>query len=222
MKKNIRVLHVGNIANNAYLNSKFLREKGIKSDVICYDYYHIMGCPEWEDCEIKGKYGNDFNPDWSKENLKNYHRPNWFYQESLEQIARDKFNWRPVFSSEGQTSPYMTKIFWYLATITDLAKSKLYKLYLARFHRPQKIQLKIMSFFGKAVAIFVAVLIRYFVWAQIQLLPKKKSPQKIQDILYYQSLIRDFKKFFPNRKDKLSLKDIQHFIYRTGVFKTIF
>ena len=47
-----RVLHIGNIANNAYLNAKILNRRGFECDVICYDYYHIMGCPEW------GRVGN--------------------------------------------------------------------------------------------------------------------------------------------------------------------
>src|SRR3989338_3035343 len=91
MKKNFKILHVGNIANNAYLNSKFLRETGIKSDVLCYDYYHIMGAPEWEDAEIKGDWGNDFDPDWSKVDLNNFRRPEWFFQGPLEELAQEKF-----------------------------------------------------------------------------------------------------------------------------------
>ena len=38
-----RVLHIGNIANNAYNNAKLLNNAGLDCDVICYDYYHIMG-----------------------------------------------------------------------------------------------------------------------------------------------------------------------------------
>lgn len=37
-----RILHIGNIANNAYNNAKILNEVGLDCDVICYDYYHIM------------------------------------------------------------------------------------------------------------------------------------------------------------------------------------
>jgi glycosyltransferase involved in cell wall biosynthesis len=55
----LRVLHVGNIANNAYLNAKFLREVGIDCHVMSYDYYDIMATPEWEGVE---------------------HRPEWFAQ----------------------------------------------------------------------------------------------------------------------------------------------
>lgn len=44
----VRVLHVGNIANNAYLNACFLRRAGIDCHVLCYDYYDPMATPEWE------------------------------------------------------------------------------------------------------------------------------------------------------------------------------
>ena len=49
----MKVLSLSNIANNAYLNAKILRGFGIENDVICHDYYHIMGCFQWEeDCSL--------------------------------------------------------------------------------------------------------------------------------------------------------------------------
>ena len=75
-----RVLHVGNIANNAYCNAKLLNEVGFDCDVLCYDYYHSMGCPEWEDADFDGSLENDFSPDWSSLDLKGFERPEWFAQ----------------------------------------------------------------------------------------------------------------------------------------------
>lgn len=75
----LRVLHIGNIANNAYKNALVLRRHGVEADVLCYDYYHIMGCPEWEDGEFKGEV-DDFFPDWFATNLKGWSRPDWFVQ----------------------------------------------------------------------------------------------------------------------------------------------
>jgi hypothetical protein len=75
-----RVLHIGNIANNAYNNARLMNAAGLDCDVICYDYYHIMGCPEWEDADFSEPVDNDFRPDWSKLNLGGYERPNWFVQ----------------------------------------------------------------------------------------------------------------------------------------------
>ena len=53
-KKHLRILHIGNIANNAYLNAKILNEAGFECDVLCASYYHSMGNPEWEDADFEG------------------------------------------------------------------------------------------------------------------------------------------------------------------------
>ncbi len=75
-----RVLHIGNIANNAYLNAKLLRRHGIEGDVCAYEYYHIMGCPEWEDAPIPESDGFDFHPVWTAAELGGFERPRWFVQ----------------------------------------------------------------------------------------------------------------------------------------------
>ncbi|OPY62546.1 MAG: hypothetical protein A4E56_01268 [Pelotomaculum sp. PtaU1.Bin065] len=82
-----RVLHIGNIANNAYLNAKILNEAGLECDVLCYDYYHIMGCPEWEDANFSGEIKDYDFPDWFSVNTKGFHRPKWFVQGPLEFCA---------------------------------------------------------------------------------------------------------------------------------------
>jgi SAM-dependent methyltransferase len=61
----LRVLHVGNIANNAFLNAKFLRRLGVDCHVMSYDYYDLMATPEWEEHD---------GPPWR------YRRPSWFVQ----------------------------------------------------------------------------------------------------------------------------------------------
>ena len=78
------ILHIGNIANNAYNNSKLMRQAGFDSDVICYDYFHIMGCPEWEEADFDGRNLDHFHPEWEKVNLGSYRRPSWFIQGPLE------------------------------------------------------------------------------------------------------------------------------------------
>lgn len=76
----LRVLHMGNIANNAYVNAKIMRRLGIEADVLCADYYHTMGCPEWEDLTISGNVGNREAPDWWRAGVRGYRRPRWFAQ----------------------------------------------------------------------------------------------------------------------------------------------
>jgi len=79
-----RVLHIGNIANNAYNNAKLLNAAGFACDVICYDYYHVMGCPEWEDADFEVGPGDDFRPEWWRVRLGGFERPGWFAQGPLQ------------------------------------------------------------------------------------------------------------------------------------------
>jgi glycosyltransferase involved in cell wall biosynthesis len=75
----LRVLHIGNIANNAYINATIQRRYGIEADVICYDYYHVMACPEWVDHEFTGAIDANL-PDWWSTSLGGWKRPPWFAQ----------------------------------------------------------------------------------------------------------------------------------------------
>ena len=78
--RRLRVLHIGNVANNAYLNAKILNEQGVDCDVVCADYYHIMACPEWEDADFAGNFGDQFFPDWEAVDVRGFRRPRWFAQ----------------------------------------------------------------------------------------------------------------------------------------------
>lgn len=75
-----RVLHIGNVANNAYQNAKILNGLGFDCDVLCNDYYHIMGCPEWDDAEFDENVEDQFFPAWNRMDLKGFERPKWFVQ----------------------------------------------------------------------------------------------------------------------------------------------
>ena len=75
----MRVLHLGNIANNGYNNAKLLRRLGIEADVIIYDYEHIMGSPEWEDADFEGKV-SEWHPNWSEVSLNGFKKPDWVFQ----------------------------------------------------------------------------------------------------------------------------------------------
>ncbi|HKA08444.1 MAG TPA: hypothetical protein VKD71_14390 [Gemmataceae bacterium] len=78
-----RLLHIGNVANNAYLNAKILNAAGLDCDVVCYDYYHIMSCPEWEYADYQGDIKSDFYPTWQGVDLRGFERPRWFAQGPL-------------------------------------------------------------------------------------------------------------------------------------------
>lgn len=74
----LRVLHIGNIANNGFLNARIQRACGIHADCLSADYYHIMGTPEWEEAEFDAMPDDAFFPDWWALDLNGYQRPRWF------------------------------------------------------------------------------------------------------------------------------------------------
>ena len=76
----LRVLFIGNIANNSYYFAKFLRSEGVEADVLCYDDYWVMSSPEWEEADFEGVPADLFFPDWTSLDLKGYERPRWFAQ----------------------------------------------------------------------------------------------------------------------------------------------
>jgi glycosyltransferase involved in cell wall biosynthesis len=74
----VRVLHIGNIANNAFYNSVLLRRLGYESFVLQYDYYHAVSLPEWELCDFDAaKLGDLFYPDWQRAGIDPSARPKW-------------------------------------------------------------------------------------------------------------------------------------------------
>jgi hypothetical protein len=79
----LRVLHCGNIANNAFLNAKFMRSVGIDAEVVSRDYYHIMATAEWEEALVTGGWGDDNRPDFNVSNIGDYTRPRWFMQGTI-------------------------------------------------------------------------------------------------------------------------------------------
>ena len=82
-KRKLRVLHIGNIASNGFLNAKFQRRLGIEADVLCHDYYDVMAYPEWEELEINNDYKQNILPHFSERDIGNYQRPRWFVQGPL-------------------------------------------------------------------------------------------------------------------------------------------
>lgn len=128
-RKNLRVLHIGNIANNAYLNAKILNEAGFECDILCYSYYHIMGNPEWEDADFVGDAGSEFLPDWNKVNLRGFHRPRWFAQGPLDFCAR-------YLTARRQKKWWREQLDWYLLGIARFVARYTHLLvYLAKLKR---------------------------------------------------------------------------------------
>jgi Glycosyl transferases group 1 len=87
MGRPLRVLHVGNIAGNAYVAAKKLREVGVAADVLASEWYHVMACPEWEELALRRDWGDDYAPQIAAADLANYRRPRWFVQGPLASCA---------------------------------------------------------------------------------------------------------------------------------------
>ncbi len=99
-----RVLHIGNILNNGYLNCKFLRRRGIEADSLNVDYRHVQGQPEWEEVYLDQAV-DEFNPDWDGVDLKGFQRPPWFFDVWLAELPALAAR---LEASSGRTSPRHT------------------------------------------------------------------------------------------------------------------
>ena len=86
MRPDRRILHLGNILNNGYLNSKFLRRQGWLADSVTVDYRHVQAQPEWEEVAIIDPRLSHFAPDWSSLELGGYERVSWFRDPALADI----------------------------------------------------------------------------------------------------------------------------------------
>jgi glycosyltransferase involved in cell wall biosynthesis len=76
----VKTAHSGNIANNAYLVSKFLRRLGEDAHAFHFRHEFIMGHPEWEDADFEGSLDPFDPPDWRTIPFTNgFERPEWVH-----------------------------------------------------------------------------------------------------------------------------------------------
>lgn len=81
--KRLRILHVGNIANNAYINASLLNEAGHDNHVACYDFYQFAACSEWQDSDRdvdRALLGDTNFPNFWKLGRDRPATPRWFAQ----------------------------------------------------------------------------------------------------------------------------------------------
>ncbi len=198
-----RVLHIGNIANNAYINSKILRDAGVISDVICYDYYHIMGCPEWEDADFEGEVRDQFYPQWWGLDLKGFERPGWF--------VSGPFRMCVEYLCALRCGNIRKAAFW--------KKAILLRYYVA--NAPSMAGVKKFFIFCRSVASKGRKFLsrcRHRIKRYIGLLSPKKNSEA-RDPLFEKSpfdkrvdwLISRFSKSFPQREDGLTPEDFAHY-----------
>jgi glycosyltransferase involved in cell wall biosynthesis len=71
----MRVLHLGNVANNGWNNAKLLRRIGVRADAVC-DELQALAQPEWEEAVLPR--GIDAMEPWADvEPLDGWQRPEW-------------------------------------------------------------------------------------------------------------------------------------------------
>lgn len=78
------VLHVGNIAHNAYFNELILRKMGRSGCVVHHDAYHFASCPQWLKLSDQGidreSLGDDFFPNFFQFKKSEELAPDFFFQ----------------------------------------------------------------------------------------------------------------------------------------------
>lgn len=228
------ILHIGNIANNAYNNAKLLNEVGFDCDVICYDYYHIMGCPEWEDADFEGEIKDQFFPDWTSVNLKNFQRPKWFVQSKLKLCL--------YYLIAKRNNQKIEALFWwnilniyrvlicYPLSIAITKKLKEIKIVISKI-KNVIILLTIISkvlLYGYRKAINLILFILYLLIVPLGLYKLSKSFKNHKvDIPKYSFdervvfLLKKYCEYFPNRQDKLSQEDLEIYLYFSDIWRQL-
>ena len=77
------ILHIGNVANNAYNAAAFDRSKNLTAFAISPDYLHVMAFPFWETEEIMVEPENTFHPEAF---MNSANMPEWFVHGSWSEI----------------------------------------------------------------------------------------------------------------------------------------
>jgi glycosyltransferase involved in cell wall biosynthesis len=227
--RNPTVLHIGNIANNAYNNARLLNQAGLDCDVICYDYFHSMACPEWEDAEFQASFQDDSRPDWKLVTLNGFERPRWFAQGILNSCIRYLVAKR-TNSAEAETLWLLLRAQSSLANdsvdgvslrsllTSKLAhlKSRLKRLVMVLFMGESEVAVRVVI--GVLVAklpkwfllpalcavLFPLVLLRVFGYPFRQLIGRQNAEADRQMSL----IIRSWRNEFPDRVDHLRREDL--------------
>lgn len=221
----LRVLHVGNIANNAYNNAKVQRQRGIEADVLCHDYYHIMGCPEWEDADFTGDVGDPFYPDWWACDLKGFERPCWFAQGPLDLCV----DYLMAVSSDDQK---LAGELWACLDnqrrflVSRDPRSSVKSLYAwLRFIRETGVGAK--SVRGRVASSMVLVPLFLLerakhIWKKLELSSHTRSEDKKAYQFRIRSLINEYQVSFPYRRSQLTQDDLLPWSSHLSLWKNLF
>ena len=181
----LRVLHVGNIANNAFLNAKFLRVAGVEAHVLSYGTRHAMATPEWEEIEVRDPHGNDFNPKFSASDTREYRRPTWFLEGPLPLCAA-----QIEVLCDSEPARWRLRL---LDALQRLARAVEGFAGHAATHALSLLAVRPRLFFGRLTSRFM------------------RSPSFVstsQERASAKTLVDAFKEAFPDRPDQLTVEDV--------------
>ncbi|MCC5635730.1 hypothetical protein LC593_07660 [Nostoc sp. CHAB 5844] len=226
-----RILHIGNIANNAYNNAKLLNQIGLECDVICYDYYHIMSSPEWEDADFEGEIKDQFFPNWNSVKLQGFQRPKWFVQGPLKLciyylIAKSKK--QPIKTSLYRFILNNCRYLFYrkniLINTIFIFKSKFFALKSKFFPIGSIIFYTFLCIFSATLAIIhiliAPIVIPYKIVLKYQkyfdLSKNNEKQNQSYEFIFdnrTRELVQSFETNFPQREDNLKLDDLEPYRY---------
>lgn len=192
----LRVLHVGNVANNAYQNARISRTVGIEAHVLSYGGQHVMATPEWEEVELLESHGDDFLPRFSRADLRGYQRPSWFVSGpllvsvlELGMLQGNPSRWQKFWLTMLRRALILTE-----RTLGPRASHALDLFFVAPHTFLHKVWTKSKMRFGRLELIAKSI-------------PSSSSNRSSED----QRLIDAFDKAFPERTDRLGCDDIELF-----------
>lgn len=204
----LRVLHIGNIAANGYLNAKFQRSVGIEADLLNLDYRHVMAFPEWEDADLRHGHGDDFNPQFHPEDLANFQRPDWF-------IAGNIFRCRELIRAR-----YSKQYFWQLAPISLRIVTRRLTLKLVRESRRGQAYLRAAGrilgqrfpFLARPLDLTLRLSRPLWGWFANMRKDHDREVERLQAA---------FQSYFPDRSDQLQASDLHYFVDLRKVYREL-
>ncbi|MFH0732514.1 MAG: hypothetical protein V2A72_06295 [Candidatus Omnitrophota bacterium] len=218
IKRPFRVLHIGNIANNAYYNAKFLRREGVEADVLCYDNYWVMSSPEWEEADFEGTINDQQHPDWWRLNLRGYERPRWFAQGPFDLCVR-------YLAAKNLNMSKESEGLWLsLENARKIVCKTSYTQLLQKGKAVKKI-LQVPSVINRIIRILhdkTLIKLSAGLKARHDVYTFNGKPFHEKYLAHCSWLIDKFSKCFPDRPDRLTMDDLLPYEHRVSLLQGLF
>ena len=211
----LRVLHVGNIAGNAYLNAKFLRSVGVEADVVSPNYTHVMGRPEWEDVELLHGHGDDFAPAFDDRDLAGYKPPEWYASGSLVSCVAQIVT---RFKRSGRARGFAATLKWLERALPGPLALHAFTLILTS---PLALLRKVLEKIAAASRRLPRI-VKTVGRPPYRILWSIVAAQTASERTRNSSLVAKFAELFPDRPDKLTHGDVHYFSWSRKRYRELF